>query len=53
VFLTLQALAWLALLILAANVSRFRGRMQKIGSQRVKLITDPAQPEQKIDLANR
>jgi len=27
--------------------------MQKIGSQRVKLITDPAQPEQKIDLANR
>jgi hypothetical protein len=53
VFLTLQALAWLALLILAANISRFRGRMQKIGSQRVKLITDPAQPEQKIDLANR
>ena len=43
----------LAILILAANISRFRGRIQKIGSQRVKLITDPAQPEQKIDLASR
>ncbi len=53
VFLILQALVWLTLLILAANISRFRGRIQKIGSQRVKLITDPAQPEQKIDLASR
>lgn len=53
VYLALQIFVWLVLLALAANFSRFRGRIQKIGSQSVKLITDSSLPEPKIEMANR
>ena len=38
IYLALQAAGWLVLLVLAANFSRFRGRIQKIDDQRITMI---------------
>lgn len=42
-YLILQAIVWLALIILAVNISRFRGRIQKISEQRIKIIGEATQ----------
>ena len=52
-YLILQALVWLCLLMLAANFSRFRGRIRQIEAKRVTLVADSSRPEQKIDMASR
>ena len=52
-YLILQASVWLCLLMLAANFSRFRGRIRQIEAKRVTLVADSSRPEQKIDMASR
>ena len=47
IYLALQAAGWLVLLVLAANFSRFRGRIQKIDDQRITMIHGGSQNAKK------
>ncbi|NDC91654.1 MAG: hypothetical protein EB089_07365 [Acidimicrobiia bacterium] len=52
-YLILQTLAWLCLLMLAANFSRFRRRIRQIDVKKITLVPESPRPEQKIDMASR
>jgi hypothetical protein len=52
-YLSLQAIVWLCLMLLAANFSRFRRRIQQIEPKEVTILGSSAGPEQKIDMAWR
>jgi hypothetical protein len=52
-YLSLQAIVWLCLIMLAANFSRFRRRIRQIEPKEVTILGASAGPEQKIDMASR
>ena len=52
-YLSLQAIVWLCLILLAANFSRFRRRIRQIEPKEVTILGASAGPEQKIDMASR